>query len=119
MKSMAKSYLSLQHEMIIAYLEGHLMAEGRVNTTDITNLFKLTRPNAGKLVKEWQSRSVLPVYDLSEKAFVPRFEDRSSLVFSSMEEAAKYIRLVERCYKSTEAVIKAWPAAAQIEPTED
>ena len=42
-------------------MEARLVAEGRVNTTDATNLFGIARVNALKVIKEWQLRSDLPL----------------------------------------------------------
>lgn len=105
---MAKGYVSIPHEMMIAYMEARLVAEGRVNTTDATNLFGIARQNAAVLIKTWQERSELPIYDGSEKAFLPRFADRRSKLFGSINDAAKYMRLVEKTYRETVKAMGAW-----------
>ena len=108
---MAKGYTSIQHEMMISYMEARLVAEGRVNTTDATNLFGIARVNALKIIGEWQKRSELPVYESSEKAWIPLHADRRSKLFGSINDAAKYMRLVERVYRETAQAIKAWESA--------
>lgn len=94
--------------MMIAYMEARLVAEGRVNTTDATNLFGIARQNAASIIKAWQERSDLPVYDGSEKAWLPRFDDRRSKLFRSIHDATKYMRLVEKTYRETVKAMHAW-----------
>ena len=94
--------------MMIAYMEARLVAEGRVNTKDATNLFGIARQNAAIIVKEWQARSDLPVYDGSEKAWLPRYADRRSKLFRSINDAERYMRLIEKSYRETVNAMHAW-----------
>lgn len=106
---MAKSYISLGDEVIINYLEATLVANGRVNTSDVVRVFGINRVNAARLVKEWQGRSSLPIYDSSAKAFVAKTGENSA-IFTD-RAAVSYSTSVEQLYRKTLRLVDDWNAA--------